>query len=127
MIRVHRLTLILQQTVGELVSRRDLSAGHNHPASKQALTYNIEVLSNPESLPKPLILPQHRRTSQTERSRPLCASTLLLSSAFLFIYFTFSLFICLLHPRIHIETIRFRSNSLLEKTSGRYGNRPPSR
>lgn len=41
---------------------------------------------------------------------------------FLFIYifiFTFSLFICLLHPRIHIETIRFISNSLLEKTSGR--------
>lgn len=35
-------------------------------------------------------------------------------------FITFSLFICLLHPRIHIETIRFRSNSLLEKTSGRY-------
>lgn len=37
-----------------------------------------------------------------------------------FFFITFSLFICLLHPRIHIETIRFRSNSLLEKTSGRY-------
>lgn len=29
-IRVRRLTLILNQTVGEVVSQRDLSAGHNH-------------------------------------------------------------------------------------------------
>lgn len=38
---------------------------------------------------------------------------------FIYFFFTFSLFNCPLHPRIHIETIRFRSNSLLEKTSAR--------
>lgn len=128
MIRVHRLTLILKHTVGELVSQTDLSARHNHPAPNKRLQIKYKYFQIPKACLNRLFAANTSSASTDSINRalspPLCAPTLLLSSAFviiIFFFFTFSLFICLLHPRIHIETIRFRSNSLLEKTSGRYG------
>lgn len=121
MIRVRRLTLILNQTVGEVVSQRDLSAGHNHADQnersqiKKMSCFKSQKLARANSL----LLTLLSINGQHKPSALAPSPTLLLRSAFFF-YITFSLFICLLHPRIHIETIRFRSNSLLEKTSGWY-------
>lgn len=56
---------------------------------------------------------------------PRSAPTVLLRSTHGF--FTFRLFICFLHPRIHIEEIRFKSNSSLEKKQSRCRRASPSR
>lgn len=59
------------------------------------------------------------RAGRAQHLSPRSNSPPALRFFFPLFFFTFSLFNCLLHPRIHIEIIRFRSNSLLEKTSGR--------
>lgn len=113
MIRVHRLTLILKHPVGELVSQTDLSARHNHPAPNKRLQIKYKYFQIPKACLN-RVFAANTSSASTDcinraLSPPLCAPTLLLSSAFVIIIFifTFSLFICLLHPRIHIETIRF--------------------
>lgn len=87
MIRVRRLTLILNQTVGEVVSQRDLSAGHNHADQnersqiKKMSCFKSQKLARANSL----LLTLLSINGQHKPSALAPSPTLLLRSAFFFI------------------------------------------
>lgn len=98
MIRVHRLTLILKHTVGELVSQTDLPARHNHPAPNKRLQIKYKYFQIPKACLNRLFAANTSSASTDSINRalspPLCAPTLLLSSAFVIIIIFFLPSVC---------------------------------
>lgn len=87
MIRVRRLTLILKQTVGELDSQRDLSAGHNHPAQNKRFLIKCKYFQIPKACLNRLFAVNASSASTDSINRALSPQLSSWAPLCLFIYF----------------------------------------